>query len=253
MNTLKHFSILAISFLILLGACDTEETEDINIDSITGLIAYYPFDNNVEDNSSNNLNGILGDGIGNNEPDATAGRNGQANSAFEFDGTSKYVDLTENSIFNLGDYQEFSVSIWVDPNLEIEQAQGGFIIGKHISAGNNRMWNLRVLEDKFNFRLYDQGGSALSNFVNGNILEGWQHVAAVLKDNVITLYVNGIAVDSVEKTVTVKADSPTTKTVIGAAHFSNQLFDVNYAGKIDDIRLYNRALNSAEITALANE
>ena len=228
-------------------------TNQADVDLENGLIGYYKLDNNANDSGTNGIDGVLGDGSGNNVPSVTTDRNGNPNAAFEFDGTIKYVDLTENPVFDLGDYEEFSISVWVDPNLEIEQDQGGFIVGKHISASNNRMWNLRILNNKFDFRLYDQGGSSISNSIQGDILEGWQHVVGVVRDGMMILYVNGVEVSSTPKTVSVKADSPTAKTVIGAAHFSNSLFDINFAGKIDDLRLYNRALNTSEITVLANE
>ena len=94
MNILKHLSIAAIGLLIILGACNDDQSEepkgDINLSN--GLIAYYTLNNNANDSGINGLNGVLGDGIGNNEPTVTTDRNGMANSAYEFDGSIQYID-----------------------------------------------------------------------------------------------------------------------------------------------------------------
>ena len=224
------------------------------IDLSRGIIGFYTLDGNANNSEGSGPNGVLGDGNGNNEPLLIKDRNGQMNAAMQFDGSIKYVDLTEDPIYDIGDYSEFSLSLWIDPEMPTDAADiGGIIISKYISASDNRHYNLRILNSNLDFRLHDQGGtdhqliSTPISFSNG-----WQHVSVVSEGGIVTMYLDGVSVGSFTQTVQVKENSPTAKTLLGAVHFSNTLFDVNYTGKIDDVRIYNRALNDEEIEFLSN-
>ena len=53
-----------------------------------GLIAYYPFNGNANDESGNGLDGTV------NGASLTLDRHGNANSAFDFDGEDDWIDAT---------------------------------------------------------------------------------------------------------------------------------------------------------------
>ena len=70
-----------------------------------GLVAYYPFNGNVNDGSGNGHNGIL-----NGTPVLSSDRFGNANSAYSFSGTSDYIQLTNTS--NIHFSTPSAISVW---------------------------------------------------------------------------------------------------------------------------------------------
>ena len=218
-----------------------------------GLIGLYELDGHAENSEGRGPAGVLGDASGQYAPMPVADRFGVPDAAMAFDGTKQYVNLTENPVLNLGYYDTYTISLWIDPEQPSRaDDRGGVIFGKHISAGENRMYNLRILDGNLDFRLHDNGtqdNQLISTPIS--FQTGWHHVAVVAKNEKVSMYLDGGLVGSFYQVVEVLYDSPTVKTVLGAAHFSQSLFDVNYTGKIDDFRIYDRALSRSEVFFLA--
>ena len=77
----------------------------------------------------------------------------------------------------------------------------------------------------------------------------WYQLAVVLSGNTGTLYVNGAAVaTNTSMTLHPSSLGSTTQNYLGKSQFSS---DPAFKGTIDDFRIYNRALSSTEISALA--
>ena len=70
-----------------------------------GLIAYYPFNGNANDESGNGHHGDV------NGSTLTPDRYGTANKAYSFDGTDDYIDLGNKPAFNFGT-SDFTISLW---------------------------------------------------------------------------------------------------------------------------------------------
>ena len=199
-----------------------------------GLVAYYPFNGNANDESGNGNNGIVNGGVS-----LTTDRKGNPNSAYYFDGINGYIDCGNADMLKF--YNEMTISVWV--KLE----DGGTITPRIISfeepgynivcnTTNKRYFGVRFVNTYFDSEaIYES--------------DTWYHIIMIHKDNSLKLYVNGNMVNSSEQ-------SPTT--------FSNYVNNFNigrkscwnydqFKGIIDDIRLYNRALSDSEIQALYNE
>src|SRR4051812_9830971 len=70
-----------------------------------GLVAWYSFNGNANDESSNGNNGVINGAV------LTADRFGNANAAYDFDGVSNYISVTGNgSLHNI--FDTMSCSIW---------------------------------------------------------------------------------------------------------------------------------------------
>jgi hypothetical protein len=103
LNTL--FTILVVaSFLVLPFAIQAQVPT-------TGLIAYYPFNGNSNDESGNSNNGT------NNGVILTTDRFGVANKAYEF-GVNRWVEVAGTSSLSLTNQATFS--IWVYPTQFVE-------------------------------------------------------------------------------------------------------------------------------------
>lgn len=79
---------------------------------------------------------------------------------------------------------------------------------------------------------------------------GWHHFAVVFNDddNSFELYINGTLATSLNSSASIAYSGLGTNTLIGS-HGNGQT-DLDFSGKLDDVRIYNRAIGPSEIQAL---
>jgi hypothetical protein len=132
----------------------------------------------------------------------------------------------------------------------------------NLTAADSSGAELLSIGNYFALRLND-GTTTRAFFYNGSTWvvastnqtftgAGWHHFAGVFNDdaNYCKLYVDGIEVASVSTTVTIPWSGLGTKTMLGTHGNGSTNFD--FSGKIDDVRVYNRALCPAEVLDLKN-
>ncbi len=200
-----------------------------------GLMAYYPFNGNAQDESGNAYHGTL---YG---PTLTSDKSGNPNSAYSFDGSDDYIDL--GGIFP---GNTFSVSTWVNPaSTDRKQAffgwnDGGgnmFVFGFH--SGNNLV-HVRI-----------RG----ANYKYGSPFTGWHHVAAVVEETSssttsnVKVFLDGLLLWETELAEVVNKTSGATWS-LGQERDSGGLTDF-FGGIMDEVRIYNRVLTPYEIGLLA--
>lgn len=190
-----------------------------------GLIAYYPFNGNANDESGNGNNGTVHGAL------LTTDRFSASNSAYIFSGTTEYINtnFTPNNIF--------SISIWYNKSQNQKDNAGLF---STYSGGFNYSGVYYAMNESTDWIRCD--GNSLDAFHTPAL--SWKHIVIVSNGTRVKVYEN----------TSVKLD------FTGATHHSNHLVigDSRYngryfAGKIDDIRIYNRALTDNEITILYHE
>lgn len=201
-----------------------------NYVSTNGLNAWYPFLGNTNDSSGNNLHGT------NNGATYTTDRHGNANSACHFYNTNITIPNSANIDFSQG----YTLAAWVNT----EEDRYASIIDKFPNCGTNYGFRLNGrLGGSFwaEKGCYGQGQITFSSPVP---LNTWHHLVATLgTDNVIRIYLDGVL--SGENTT-------------GAMNLANnEIFYIGsgrgvefFAGKIDDVGIWNRPLTQDEITAL---
>jgi hypothetical protein len=81
-----------------------------------------------------------------------------------------------------------------------------------------------------------------------NILNSWGHLACVYDGSALRLYINGAEISSASASGANNVGAYNTNLTIGSDWIGSKLV----VGKIDDVRLYNRALSAAEIKAIYN-
>ncbi len=209
------------------------------------LVAAFGFTENtgtaVEDNSGNNNNGTLTNG-----PAWSAA--GKFGSAILFDGSNDFININDASSLDLTN--GMTMEAWVNPsNLS------GFktIICKdrttsnyaYTLAANNNTTTVANQRPSSRLRI----GSA-NQTVTGTsklVLNTWTHVASTYDGATFRLYINGVQVSSLAVTgnITVTTDP---LRIGGTTALSGQYF----AGLIDEVRIYSRALSQAEIVTDMN-
>jgi hypothetical protein len=220
-----------------------------------GLIAYWPFCGNANDQSGNGNNGVV------NGATLTTDRYGNSNSAYNF--TDNQEIIIPNST-NQNHYP-LTVSLWYNPSVHpvgnqtnvfskyVAGSWNGFQIlyGDNTSVPNNgttlnngfgtQSWYARNISNRV-IGYYDSPG-----FLQPNVsLNTWYHYIFVLDSTGGKIYVDGqlVSSDTWDGTPGVSINNFLWK--IGGQYEGNSW----YNGKIDDIGVWNRALTQQEITNL---
>ncbi len=217
-----------------------------------GLVAYYPFDGDAMDHSGNGHHGTVHGAT------LTAGISGQA---YSFDGVDDFINVGDNGDVLGGD---FTVSTWIKST---DYHQYAKIINKgQTIAGTpkNSGYSIRFIDfswsgtgnPEFLFQFNDDGNRWVTTIVPVENLPVNQFFLAtgVLQRNgssvVAKLYINGVLKSS-STAEGITSSNTNIPLGIGALYRgaygpTRELFD----GKIDQVRIYNRALSAAEISAL---
>ena len=215
----------------------TQATGSINSDDgVPGLVAAYNFDEasgaTVLDRSSSGLNGTI--------TGATRTAAGHAGGALTFSGTSNWVTVPDNAVL---DVTRVTVSAWVRPTtlsgwrtvLMKETATGlAYTLYAH-DNGPRPAGYISTGGDE----VAATGTAALAT-------NTWTHLTQTFDGTAIRLYVNGALVRTVNLTGNI---------VNGAGPLrigGNGPWGEYFAGQIDDVRIYNRALTQTEIQADMN-
>ena len=223
------------------------------VDSLKiGLIAYYPFNNSAADSSGNKYDGTAYNVV------PTTDRNGNVNSAYYFDGQSSYITIKDKPDLRLNS-TDFTINAWVDI-YEYNSSYGSIVIVKR-QYGSNGGWNFGIAGYG---DLSNQVGAlgVVTYSVSGGddpVLVGvtkidtnhtWHMITTVYQVNEKKAI---IYVDGVQDSYAINMPSPNLLTnpdiYIGADNPTNYT-SYYFKGKIDDIRLYNRALGASEVKKL---
>jgi hypothetical protein len=168
---------------------------------------------------------------------STQGRNG---GALQFDGVNDRVIL--NSSASLNPTSAITLEAWVFPTA----AQGGWrtIIQHEVDA--------YFLHASANGALQPAGGGTFAGSTDWTqsptalAVSTWSHLALTYDGSTLRLYINGTQVKSVARTGAIETNSNPVS--IGG----NSAYGEYFLGRIDDVRIYNRALTPAELQADMN-
>jgi hypothetical protein len=222
-------------------AYDTAQIEIFEKRIMKGLAAYYPFNGNANDSSGNGNNGaVYGATLA---PD----RFGRADNAYSFNGTSDWIKVENSPTLNINGYNSLSICAWIKPT-SIQASQDYCILWKWGPGGaEDDQYTLEVQGAKAIFRLSDLPSALTSNTIINPDL--WYFLTGVYDAQAgkSRIYINGL-LDN-EMNLSFSIYNTTQFVGIGCGTNSTGFF----AGYIDDIRIYNRALSVEEIQGLYNE
>lgn len=208
----------------------------------TGLVAYYPFNGNANDESGNGNNGAV---IG---ATLTTDRKGIPNKAYYFNGLNNCIKVAWKTSFQ---NNNFSVACWVNRFSPSNPDGEAYFTIPAVTPTEDAVY--------LAFRL---GLLASYIFSNPNPTITYPYssdqlifICYVKENTSLKLYINGIFA----KQVTVNQDinySNARSVLIGADDDSGN--DGNgdfhwFYGVLDDLRVYNRVLTESEIQTLYNE
>jgi len=200
------------------------------------LVQHWAFDGNMNNSVIRGINATS-----NNAPTLTTDRHGNANSAYEFNGTSNYMQAAGSITFGTG---SFTANVWVCTTdngtifHDILRTDTGYSGSNgcmiRYNAGKIEIW---------------EGRSENKTFVtSGTYNDGKWHMLTYVRDvdaKKGSLYIDGTYIGCYE--------IGTINNVTGTLSFGYVPFNSGieyYTGKIDDVRLYNIALTPSQIEGL---
>jgi prepilin-type N-terminal cleavage/methylation domain-containing protein len=208
---------------------------DCNVTS--GLVGQWKLNNDANDSSGNVWTSTA------TSTQAAVGQNGQANSAYAFDGTSSQIDT--NHVFAL---DTFTFTIWVYPT-----ASGGYRAPLSeardcCSTGYHGFdFHTSYTANNAGFQLWNAAGTATGGVGGANTdLNTWNFFAGSFDGSNTKLYKNGQLINTTTS-YSGLLGTPTSTLKIGRTGNVTAGFFIGY---IDEARLYNRALSLNEIQAV---
>jgi hypothetical protein len=227
-------------------------TEVPEIGIANNLTASYPFTGNANDESGNEHNGMVEGAV------LTTDRFGNANCAYSFDGIDDRIQTNYNGI--TGNHPR-SVSLWVKRSVADTQAMfcvaygaGSDGKGNTFRCGVNYLGKKGITLDasngiiEYESNVYDMDWHhyvwVVPDLPNPRLID-----AKIFEDGELLQITIPLGYDEYTSINTVPLYTMTIGDFI--SDHNNQHF--YFAGSLDDIRIYNRALNAAEIDSLYHE
>jgi hypothetical protein len=200
-----------------------------------GLVATYSFNagsgSTLADLSGNNNNGTISG--------ATWTASGRYGSALSFDGINDWVTVNDSNLLDLT--TAMTLEAWVYPTVTLSNwrtiiAKEGlspvlpYFLHASSQPSNQPATGVTIGSTEYSLK----GGTRPANDI-------WTHLAATYDGAFQRLYVNGIQVASQARTGSMPATTNPLR--IGG----NNIWGEYFAGRIDEMRIYNRALTQPEI------
>jgi hypothetical protein len=203
------------------------------VTAVPGLVAAYSFNEGsgatVFDGSGNGNHGTISG--------ATRNTSGQYGAALDFDGSNDLVTVPDSSSLDLTN--GMTLEAWVRPlttgswrTVVLKEQPSNYIYALYSSASDNGRPQGRIRVNGSNFSA--SGPSRLTTSV-------WAHLALTYDGSNLRLYVNGsLVATQAASGAMVNSSSPLR---IGGS----SVFGRYFRGRIDEVRIYNRALSATEI------
>jgi len=217
-------------------------------DLATGLVAHFPLDGTAEDATGNGHDGTVFGAV------PAQDRFGNACSAYAFDGVDDFIEAIANGLPT----GERTVALWFNAESVAQPvliSYGGGVCGTSWFMAINGV-SLATYQDS----LYLTGHCNAHTLPYGYSTEPtgrWIHWAAVTDRDGTRLYLDGVEVASNADAI-IDTDVVGKELSLGVATSPSGFApytDVNvgyFQGRLDDVRIYDRALSVAEIATLAS-
>ncbi|MFC1691856.1 LamG-like jellyroll fold domain-containing protein, partial [Nanoarchaeota archaeon] len=215
---------------------------------IASLILPFEANGGFESTTTYDYSGNANDGVVVNAVwNATGDKNG--NGAYSLDGTGNGISVDASGMNNY--MQEITVMGLVDFG------------AKDLASGDWRVSNQIVAQRGGLFTLVQQGSGSLlfrvwneSNYNDlsaGNDIStplGWQHVAATYSAGVMTVYIEGVEINS--NAIAFTGDIGKAGNIEPITLMGSSAGDSSLNGSLDDLRVYDIALSAEQISQLAS-
>ena len=202
------------------------------------LLGYWDFENDTVKDASIYANDGTINGASNVD--------GKIGKALLFNGTSDYISVPDNDMLDFGALDSFTVVAWVETN---NNGSTEYAVSKLAGPlSSNAGWALRKLStDLFTFSISD-GKNEVSSSSNLALNDGNWHFVVGVRDTdagKLFLYIDGVLQNDQPDDTPASLENPMELRIGNRG--DNK---VPWEGKIDEVRVYNRALTPIEVENL---
>lgn len=162
---------------------------------------------------------------------------GIISSCRNFDGLNDYLEVPYNPIFDLTTTFTFTAFVNYTPGVRPYPT----IIGKPPAFYTNYHFHIRDSDLHLGLVWRNPSGFASHYSTSPVLTNQWCHCTAIYNGTHILFYIAGQFINSVPK-----ASSPTAETGVLRLAYHTGVSEL-FVGRIDDVRIYNRVLDSTEI------
>ncbi len=220
---------IKMCIVVLIGMIVTTNSFSQNIPSYVpknGLIGWWPFNGNANDESGNGNNGTV------NGATLTSDKNGKINSAYSFNGLNNYISTSRTSLSN------FSFSIWFN-TAQIEPYSS-------LIDAYKENWEIYLSSLRPTFTTFSSPSKYAEYISDQSIIKNkWNHLVCTFSSGTVKMYLNNLLISTFQN---VNITSNTNGNYyFGASISGTPQF---YNGILDDIAYYNRALSEQEVNQL---
>ncbi len=231
---MKKFHVLLFLTLLVKAAFAT-----------TAPIAFYHAEGDGSDSTGSHPAGVQPGGQGGpNGPGSTNFATGKEGLAFNFTGTSNNVDLPDNSGWSK--LQSFSFALWIKDNSTQQAPQSaGAPVMQMLDFFGSKEWIFTYAAGT----QYEWSSGDSAGAIGIDLTPGQWNYLVVTRNGVsrkTTVYLNG------QEQASYTGGSDLDYSFAGDIRIGSN-FNLNkfWNGEIDELRVYDRALSAAEVTALA--
>ena len=210
-----------------------------------GLVAWYPFNGNANDESGNANNGAVNGAV------LTTDRFSNSNSAYDFNGLNNEILIQHNDILNT---LPITASCWFKSNTP---QQNKMLINKYVCQSYNGYSFQLTVNRPSAFYFSNLSSHYFDNPLDENYLDfnddTWHHALWIINENEIKIYCDGVIIyysNSSGPLASTTTNAPLRFGSYAQGICAGSPQNFFYKGQIDDIAIYNRALNEAEVSVL---
>ncbi|MFY9561698.1 MAG: LamG-like jellyroll fold domain-containing protein [Terriglobales bacterium] len=195
-------------------------------------VAWWSADSTANDIAGGN-NGALQNGA--------SYASGIAIQAFSFNGTSQWVNVSDNPLWNFGS-SDFTIMLWAQTSVNagpfpfISHDEGSGVMNKWL------FWISNFGQLTFHLNGPNTGYHDIAAYAWTPNPGQWYHYAVTRSGGAYAIYINGLPVSTATDS-TVVPDANAVLQIGGAE-------GVSFNGSIDEVKIYNRALSAAEVRTL---
>ncbi|MCO6480295.1 MAG: T9SS type A sorting domain-containing protein [Phaeodactylibacter sp.] len=231
------------------------------VDLQEGLVAFYPFNGNALDESINTNHAIE---VSN--PILTEDCNGAPESAYFFDGVDDYIEFPNNPFINFENSSAFAISVWIkvpESQIDLGGAVNDILVKWSNSESEPYPYSIRLFNQNNTFpgRIwagrYEGEALGCGNFpiiISTSRVDDdqWHNlIFQRIPEGLLELYIDAeIEGNVLDDTV---CEINNFRNLLIGLRTKNNPFRRAFHGSIDNIRIYNRALNQMEIDAINNK
>jgi len=253
MKTKLTLFVTVLAAAVFGVGCSSFQTTETKLKK--GLVTYYPFNGNAKDVSGNNHHGV-GKGAS-----LSVDRHGRPSQAYFFDGQDDYIEVNDSAKLDFG--SQGAISFWMQPltwaggskgvvSKKSSDGEPGVVIYRNTHRGGQITFRLEPVGSTSEEKKAAKSYWSADGWTKSNVeIKRWEHWCAVWNGAIIAWFRNG------------KLDASHTKPWIEGTYENSVPLHIGHSqtkqwgaagryfhGSLDEVRIYNRALSTAEVKAL---